>query len=378
MNHGDDVEDKYLRGITRRWERLFAAAWQTIRESEDLRRLPPKITVHFSPRIDARLCARIEWNRGVRLVISTRFAEELQRELAGLSPTLAALAFASAQTRRMRQPEVVSAIEEIAVSFILLHEIFHLIGGHLDWTTEQRGIAHFDEQQLGMAPRRKPSAKSLKSPSRPELSTSYVLESEADCNAIQWLVQRAEFDGLRALLRMGRRAVTDLPPQKRRTAFRLAVASVWLIIRKLESSRITWLEASGKTHPLPVTRLFMAFGTFIQEYSIISDLEFDDAGGAQHRLSGKDITSMREFLQHILGPVLKADWSPGRGTVPSNSLEGQMRFYFPDFANHMLNREVTTKVGRQIIQMEKARFRMNRTLKPYRFFPTMELRRRNR
>ena len=55
-----------------------------------------------------------------------------------------------------------------------------------------------------------------------------------------------------------------------------------------------------------------------------------------------------------------------------------MRFYFPDFANHMLNREVTTKVGRQIIQMEKARFRMNRTLKPYRFFPTMELRRRNR
>jgi hypothetical protein len=177
---------------------------------------------------------------------------------------------------------------------------------------------------------------------------------------------------------MGRRAVTDLPPQKRRTAFRLAVASVWLIIRKLESSRITWLEASGKTHPLPVTRLFMAFGTFLQEYSIISDLEFDDAGGAQHRLSGKDINSMREFLQHILGPVLKADWSPGRGTVPSNSLEGQMRFYFPDFANHMLNREVTTKVGRQIIQMEKARFRMNRTLKPYRFFPTMELRRRNR
>jgi len=58
-------------------------------------------------------------------------------------------------------------------------------------------------------------------------------------------------------------------------------------------------------------------------------------------------------------------------------LEGQMVFYFPDFANHMLNREVTTAVGRQIIHMERARFRMDRTLKPYRFFPAAQLRRRS-
>jgi len=311
-------------------------------------------------------------------VISSRFGEELQRELAGLAPTLAALAFASVETRRKRQSEVVSAIEEIAVSFILLHEVFHLMGGHLDWAAAQRGIAHFDEQRLGMAFGRQRASKKSKSIHRVGLSAAYVLESEADCNAIQWLLQSAELGELLGLLRTRLKAAKDFAPQKRQAAFRLVLAAVWLVIRKLESSRATWLQQRGKTHPLPVTRLFMAVGTFLREYSEISDIQYDEKGGGQHQLRARDIVSMRRFLQRVLAPVLKADWSPEHETVPPNSLEGQMRLYFPDFANHMLNRKVTTEVGRQMIQMERARFRMDRTLKPYRFFPTAELRRHNR
>jgi hypothetical protein len=195
----------------------------------------------------------------------------------------------------------------VAVSFILFHEMFHLMGGHLDWTSRHRGLAHFDEQRLGLAfSARLPERGSTRS-GRSDLSTSYVLESEADCNAIQWLLQYAELSRLRELLRSKGQPVTDWAPLKRQTAFRLILAAVWLIIRKLESSRITWLQPSGRTHPLPVTRLFMAFGTFLREYSSISDLEYDEAGGGQRRLTGRDVTSMREFLLHAMGPVLKAD-----------------------------------------------------------------------
>lgn len=363
--------------IERRWERLFAGAWQTIVKSENLERLAPKVKVRFSPRMDARLCARIEWNRSVQIVISTKFAEELHRELTELGPTLSGLAFASSKTRKRHGLEVISAVEDLAISFVLLHELFHLLGGHFDWLRLERGIGHFDEQRIGLAFARQGSTRSLGRPSRAALTTSYVLESEADCNAVQWLIQYASLDRLQGLLRLKSPVIGDLPPKERLTAFRLALAAIWLVIRKLEFSRVTWLEHDGKTHPLPVTRLFMAFGTLLREYSEISDIQYDAEGGGQHRLSARDIASIREFLLHVLGPVLKADWSPGSETVSSNSLEGQMRLYFPDFANHMLNREVTTKVGRQMIQMERARFRMDRTLRPFRFFPTAELQRRS-
>jgi len=116
----------------------------------------------------------------------------------------------------------------------------------------------------------------------------------------------------------------------------------------------------------------------VREYSVISEIHFDDEGGGQHTLSDKDVRSMRDFLKLVLSPVLKTDWNLERSTVPMNSLEGQMTLYFPDFANHMLNREVTTDVGREMLEMEKARFRMDRTLKPYRYFPTAELKRMQR
>ena len=363
--------------IENRWRMLFAAAWQTILQSDSLMRLPPKVKIEFSRRIDASECARIEWSRNIRLVISSKFASDLDQELTRLAPTLSGLAFASPEARKTRRLEVVAAVGDIAVTFVLLHELFHLMGGHLNWMSKPSGIAQFDEQRLGLAFGQYPSPGSRERASRSSLSTSYVLESEADSNAIQWLIQFTELDPLCRLLRAKNLAVMDWAPQKRQPAFRLVLAAVWLIIRKLESSRSTWPELQGKTHPLPVTRLFIAFGTLLQEYSVISDIEYDEAGGGQHRPSGGDVPSIREFLWLVMGPVLKADWSPGGETVPPNSLEGQMVFYFPDFANHMLNREVTPAVGRQIIHMERARFRMDRTLKPYRFFPAAQLRRRS-
>ena len=128
----------------------------------------------------------------------------------------------------------------------------------------------------------------------------------------------------------------DWAPQKRQPAFRLVLAAVWLIIRRLESSRSTWLELQGKTHPLPVTRLFIAFGTLLREYSVISDIEYDEAGGAHTDLSGRDIPSMRRVPSARHGTGVEADWSPGARTVPVEQLGRANEFYFPDFANHML------------------------------------------
>lgn len=309
-------------------------------------------------------------------MVSARFADNLHEELKRFAPQLTGLASRLPSSLQGSQLDVLSAVEEVAISFILLHEIFHLMGGHLDWLSKTRKIVHFDEHNLGLAFADRSSTASKKGPSRSSFITSYVLESEADCNAIQWLIQYAALGQFQKLLRTNRAPVMDFAPRQRRVAFRLTLAAVWLVIRRMEATRAIRMQSSRKTHPLPITRLFMAFGTFMQEHSVISDIQFDEEGGGQHKLSDEDVRSMRDFLQQVLSPVLKTDWNPGSAAVPAKSLEAQMTLYFPDFANHMLNREVETVVGREMLQMERARFRMDRTLKPFRYFPVAELRKR--
>ena len=361
-----------------RWKAVFESLWRTIATSDSLQRLPPRVGLRLSKRVNASQCARIEWGTSVRILVSTWFANNLHEELSHFAAQICRLAFASPASRKRRQAAVLSAIEEVAISFVLLHELFHLMGGHLDWLAKKRNIAQFDEDSLGLAFESGSANGSQTRPTRASLVTSYVLESEADCNAIQWLIQHASLGRLSKLLRTKQAPVMHFRTAQRHVAFRLALGAVWLVIRRMEASRAQQMQSRRNTHPLPITRLFMAFGTFVQEYSVISEIHFDEEGGGQHTLSDEDVRSMRDFLKQILGPILKTDWNPEKSIVPMQSLEGQMTLYFPDFANHMLNREVTTDVGREMLEMEKARFRMDRALKPYRYFPVAELKRMQR
>lgn len=359
--------------ITDRLKSLFTSTWEAIVQDESLRGKPPHVSLRFSARLDSSVCARIEWDESIRIVISQKFILTFHEELQSVAPTLARLAFASRAAQKKHITAVVGAVEEMALSFILLHEIFHLMGGHMGWMSKRKNAASFDERLLGLAFAQQ-SSKNKARPTQVALSEAYLLESEADCTALQWLIQFDALPSLCRLLRTRIAAMMDFPSKRRPTAFRLALTAIWLVIRKMESSRAEWMQAGSETHPLPITRLFAAFGTFVQEYSVISDLRFDDRGGGHHKLSRSDVTSMQEFLREVLGPVLKADWNPHTETLPARSLEVQMTIYFPDFANHLLNRKVSTVVGREILQMERARFGMDRKMKPFRFFPVVEVR----
>jgi hypothetical protein len=108
-------------------------------------------------------------------------------------------------------------------------------------------------------------------------------------------------------------------------------------------------------------------------YSEISILRYDARGGAQHKLTEKDVNAIRDFLQHILSPVLKCDWNPVSRNLPRESLEAQLRFYLRDYGNHLLNRPVETIAGRELVRMEKARFRMDRSLQSFRYYRSVKL-----
>lgn len=180
---------------------------------------------------------------------------------------------------------------------------------------------------------------------------------------------------LQRRLKTRARTIMNFPKQRRMVAFRLVVAAVWLVIRTMESARREVIAYNSKTHPLPSTRAYTVFGECLRAYSMVDEVRYDSHGGGQHTLGENDVRSMKEFLKKVLLPVLRSDWNPRSEPLPSASLKAQLLHYFPDFGNHLLNRPVVTGVGREMLRMERARFRMDRSLCRFRYYRAAELKR---
>jgi hypothetical protein len=205
------------------------------------------------------------------------------------------------------------------------------------------------------------------------MAEAYFLESEADCCALQWIIQMTMPMSLRRHLGQPVPDFSSLASVQRIVGFRMVLTAAWMTLRRMELNRARWMERTSKTHPLPGARLFLAIGTLLQEYTEISDLRFDLQGGGHHTLTGSDVTTMTTFLREILSPVLTADWNPDEDVVKRGSLEALMVTAFPDFANHMLNRRPQTPVGHEVSRMERVRLRIYPRLARHRYFPVIQL-----
>jgi hypothetical protein len=352
------------------WREAFSALWQTVLNDRQLLKKPPALCIEFSDNLNAKRGARLTGNAAYTIEVSSQFALNLHRELRRVKNGLASLAFDSASAQRTHCGEVLAVVEQLTVGFIVLHEIFHLIGGHFDWLKAKPSSRWtFKERYQKVPPnwRTKPSYSAI--------ADAYLLESEADCSAIQWMLQVMSARELQRLLQTRTGHIQFFFGRRRLAAFRLLLASVWLAIRRLESAREELKFNNSARHPLPVTRVFAAFGTFLMHYSYISNVRFDAQGGAQRTLTDDDVNTIRKFIQHILIPVLKCDWNPASPNLPPESLEAQLRFYLRDYGNHLLNKPVETIAGRELIRMERARFRMDRSLRSFRYYRSAKLER---
>jgi hypothetical protein len=353
--------------VKKNWNQLFSSLWSAVLQDSQLSKQPPSLAITFSKALQAGTAPSLASVEPFVITVPIGFAKGLHDEVQRLSDQLPLLAFDSPPSSRDAAKQTLELVESFSVSFILLHEIFHLIAGHAGWVNRRSGSLSFEHGQMGL-PLSYAASKSYAAAAK-----AYLLESEADCSAIQWMCQVLHPVLLHRLLETQNRPIQFLSGRNRANAFRILLASIWLAIRRLESAREELLRNNSKTHPLPTTRVFGAFGTLLMHYSRISNVRYDSDGGAQHKLSETDITSIRRFLRIVLGPVLKCDWNPERTGLPPDSLEAQMRFYLRDWANHLLNKPVTTVVGRELLRMEKERFRMHRSLSRFRYYSAAEL-----
>lgn len=353
--------------VKRNWNGLFSSLWSAVLEDSQLKRQPPPLVIGFSEKLQPGAAPSLASGDPFVITVPIGFAKSLHEEVRGLSNQLPVLAFDSPPSSRAATKQTLEVVESFSVSFILLHEIFHLVAGHAGWVNRRSRSLSFEKGQTGLP------LSYAASQSYTAASKAYLLEAEADCSAIQWMCQVLLPALLHRLLETRIKPIQFLSGRHRVVAFRILLASIWLAIRRLESAREELLRNNSKTHPLPTTRVFGAFGTLLMQYSRISNMRYDSDGGAQHKLSETDVTAIRRFLRLVLGPVLKCDWNPERTGLPPESLEAQMRFYLRDWANHLLNKPVTTVVGRELLRMEKERFRMHHSLSSFRYYSAAEL-----
>jgi hypothetical protein len=360
------------------WLNRFAVVWEELRDDRQILDEPPDLSLSLSDRLSARRAARIRGGQRIVIEVSTQFAQNLENGFSEVSNVLLGLMSGSSAAERLDPAEVIELFRELTSTFVILHEVFHLIAGHIGWIISRRPERDFDEEALGLhldSGRRK---KTSPDPSYSTIADAYLLESEADCTAVQWMILSMSQPTLRRILGTRAPTIMTFPKQRRVVAFRLVVAAVWLVIRTMESTRREVIANNSKTHPLPSTRAYTVFGQCLSAYSVVDDVRYDSRGGAQHTLTDEDVKSMNEFLKKVLLPVLRSDWNPRSELLPPSSLEAQLLHYFPDFGNHLLNRPVTTAVGREMLRMERARFRMDRSLRPFRYYRAAKLTRLER
>ncbi|GJH26978.1 hypothetical protein [Caballeronia novacaledonica] len=204
------------------------------------------------------------------------------------------------------------AMKELATHFIVLHEVSHVLCGHLD-AVQKTGPAKalaFDESSLGIDSPTKEDGGPF--PSATDIHRAYFLEMEADNTAIQWLMQAPVLENLGRSLRLQLPdeyveehsiAMVDLGGKARVQAFRVLLSACWSVIALMEKRRGRALTRPGG-HPTSEARLVAAVFTLMEQFAELTDGFTDPAtGGKFRRLTSLHQEACTEFLDQIVKPA---------------------------------------------------------------------------
>lgn len=258
--------------------------------------------------------------------------------------------------------DVRTALFSIAEQFVMHHELFHVLCGHLD-----QHIASAAGHSIAIDESRSALYASVSAPFDGQMTAerelSLFIELEADNSALQWLAHRCAIGDLMVVLPsmadgavpLSRVALVD-----KAIAFRLCFAAVWLVLLSFERSGAS--ERTSTTHPWPSARLFALLVTLMPYYVEGADVHEDDQGQRFVVLDDETLEPTRSFLLDVVRPAMKFVIAHADGDrVVSRYEEADPRRsdlfadVLRDLQALLLEDEVTTPGGRQVLAMFKKR-----------------------
>jgi hypothetical protein len=350
----------------------FGRWLETIHASPLLRRRPGGPTLRISEDPDDERTAVIWLRERPEIEVFSSFLREIRADVdANAEAILAAcLGDVPAVEAEAKRPALLDAVLHLSHSFVLLHELFHVLCGHADELRQARGGLALDEVHLGLADRAAATA------SDEEVSEAYYRELEADDTAIQWLIHAVPLEPLTPVLvysgsgrRAPRKSMGLSRGRSRVLSFRVLLVTLWLMIRLFERRRGAKLRARRARHPLPAARLLAAVATALEEYSAADTSRIDRATGKKlQTLDDRHVILMRGFFREVLKPVLVAPWPGLVVHLDDDGWETSPIWIAMESGNLLLKRPAETAPGIELEHLERLRPRMMERLEAYRYF----------
>lgn len=268
----------------------------------------------------------------------------------------------SSSNEKIDQDVLCTIVYDVALHFVLLHEMYHIYEGHMAYLHARRGIAVF--QELGRC--FDGSDEDL------DTETAYFLEFEADGSALVSLLTHIELASLRQVVATVESleehcvVVQDFPGLARDIGFRLILSATWIVASLMESGR----NQDQKT-VLPRARMLSLVSTLMSWYAELDNLRQTNAGELIQRLDDSQASKTRAFLEHIAKPVLTTHWQLHKSDNDKIATVGynpeDIEQFGRDLQILLFRQPARTVASKQVVSCERIRMTVEPLLRPYRY-----------
>jgi hypothetical protein len=351
----------------------FDALIASLQASPELVPALPRITFAATGR---NITARVyKSNHEYHVEIGDGFVSQLLASIERLDEQQIALIVGSKRrnARDVLDPGAVRAVlYAVAEKFVLCHELFHVLCGHLDHRIKSSGGSDLALDEFALAEETGARASDYdRSPA--ELDLAFFRELEADDTAVQFLAGMSRIEELAALIPAldPEPDLSSMPKgQGRLLAFRLLFAALWQVVLLFETSRPPKREPT--VHPFPASRLMSLLFT-LMPYYLIDEETPEYELGERVRLTEKTAELAREYMRAVVQPAMLFALSQNHrydaATGPAESDPGESSLFgdtLRDLKALIVDAEVQTPGGRQLRKALEQRAEHVRALRPFR------------
>lgn len=276
--------------------------------------------------------------------------------------------------------DVRTALFAIAEQFVMHHELFHLLCGHLDQHIAS-GPGHHLALEESQTALHAGVSTPFDGPMTAERELSLFIELEADNSALQWLADRCAIGDLMTVLPSmadGAVPISRAVPADQAVAFRLCFAAVWLVLLLFERSGAS--KSPSASHPWPSARLLALLMTLMPYYVQGVEISEDELGQRFTVLNDETLEPTKAFLLDVVRPAMKfvvAHADGDRIVSHYEKADPSRSDLFADVLRDLkavlLDDEVTTPGGRQILAMLQKRRHYADLFSSYRYLTPSDI-----
>ena len=259
--------------------------------------------------------------------------------------------------------QLLTSVYDVAIHFILLHELYHIYEGHLDFLSQLRGrhsLAEVEQCFTGDDPVL-------------DLNTAYYLEMEADGSALVSLLTHVSFQSIVeqassvSHVNTEHAFVQDLTDEARLFGYRIIACAVWMVGALMETSR-----PKGSRSVLPIARMLSMISTLMSWFIEANELVENEHGELIQRLNDQQPALIARFLNEVAKPVIVALWQfPGSAADTNTALFRtpiELEQFLRDMQSLIGRQPPSSPFAQQIITSESLRSTLEKQLAPYRYF----------